>query len=211
MSHSLGLPRKRPGRASRPSRGRNRPQQRSHMPVTRFALLVTAACGSIATGAYFAFHDDVFARLIGRQTEMQITYENQIADLRAQLDHVASQQVLDKERVEQQVKTLLQRQATFEQPASAFANDLSTQNGWPASGTIKSPPLLSPIEKPSAPIVAILNAESAKQAEQAVTVDKKVRRPHRKHARVIRKRTQEAPTIAAGHNVSAEPAGQQNY
>lgn len=207
MSHSSVLARKRPVRGSRPSRGRNRPQQRSRMPATRFALLVTAACGSIATGAYFAVRDGVLDRLIGRQTEMQITYENQIADLQAQLDRVASQQVLDKERVE----ALLQQQMRFEQPTSAFVDDLSTQNGWPASGTIESPPLLSPNQKPSAPIVAIPNPESAKQAEQAVTVDKKAGRPHRTHARAIRKRMQEAPTIAAGHNVSAEPAGQQNY
>lgn len=212
------------------------------MPTVRLALLATVvAGGSIATGAYFAFRDDVFAGLVGRQTEKQITSEDQITALRAQVDRltsqefldkeradrltsqqsldeervdrVTSQQSLDKERVEQRIKPLLQRQATLEQVTSELAKDLSIQAryGLPASGAIESPPLLSPIEKPSAPIVAI-PAESAKQAKQAVIGHKKAHRHHRKHARVIRKRTHRRPTIAAGgYNAYwGGPAGQQN-
>jgi hypothetical protein len=178
------------------------------MPAIRLALLATAvACGSIATGAYFAFRDDVFAGLVGHQVEKQITSEDQIAALRAQVDRVTSQQSLDKERVE----ALLERQATFEQRTSPFADEsIQLRNGWPASGTVESPPLLSPIEKPSAPIVAI-PAESAKQAKQAVIGHKKAHRPNRKHARVIRKRTHKPRIIAAGgYNAYAEPA-QRNY
>jgi hypothetical protein len=53
------------------------------MPTIRSALVVTAAVFSIATGAYFAFGDDL-TRLIGRQTRMEITpYNDQIAELRA--------------------------------------------------------------------------------------------------------------------------------
>ncbi|MGB8143118.1 MAG: hypothetical protein WCF52_21925 [Pseudolabrys sp.] len=212
------------------------------MPTVRLALLATVvAGGSIATGAYFAFRDDVFAGLVGRQTEKQITSEDQITALRAQVDRltsqefldkeradrltsqqsldeervdrVTSQQSLDKERVEQRIKPLLQRQATLEQVTSELAKDPSIQAryGSPASGAIESPPLLSPIEKPSAPIVAI-PAESAKQAKQAVIGHKKAHRHHRKHARVIRKRTHRRPTIAAGgYNAYwGGPAGQQN-
>ena len=180
------------------------------MPTVRLALLATVvAGGSIATGAYFAFRDDVFAGLVGRQTEKQITSEDQITALRAQVDRITSQQSLDKERVEQQ----RQRQATLEQVTSELAKNLSIQAryGLPASGAIESPPLLSPIEKPSAPIVAI-PAESAKQAKQAVIGHKKAHRHHRKHARVVRKRTHKRPTIAAGgYNAYwGGPAGQQN-
>ncbi|MFZ1210168.1 MAG: hypothetical protein WAN94_18830, partial [Pseudolabrys sp.] len=159
--------------------------------------------------AYFAFRDDVFAGLVGRQTEKQITSEDQITALRAQVYRITSQQSLDKERVEQQ----RQRHATLEQVTSELAKNLSIQAryGLPASGAIESPPLLSPIEKPSAPIVAI-PAESAKQAKQAVIGHKKAHRHHRKHARVVRKRTHKRPTIAAGgYNAYwGGPAGQQN-
>ncbi|MGA8173594.1 MAG: hypothetical protein WB839_02395 [Pseudolabrys sp.] len=180
------------------------------MPAVRLALLATVVLGgSIATGAYFAFRDDVFAGLVGRQTEKQITSEDQITALRAQVYRITSQQSLDKERVEQQ----RQRHATLEQVTSELAKDLSIQAryGLPASGAIESPPLLSPIEKPSAPIVAI-PAESAKQAKQAVIGHKKAHRHHRKHARVVRKRTHKRPTIAAGgYNAYwGGPAGQQN-
>ncbi|MGC1591329.1 MAG: hypothetical protein WA770_14555, partial [Pseudolabrys sp.] len=134
---------------------------------------------------------------------------DQITALRAQVDRITSQQSLDKERVEQQ----RQRQATLEQVTSELAKDLSIQAryGLPASGAIESPPLLSPVEKPSAPIVAI-PAESAKQAKQAVIGHKKAHRHHRKHARVVRKRTHKRPTIAAGgYNAYwGGPAGQQN-
>ncbi|MFZ1046881.1 MAG: M23 family peptidase, partial [Pseudolabrys sp.] len=69
------------------------------MPTVRLALLATVvAGGSIATGAYFAFRDDVFAGLVGRQTEKQITSEDQITALRAQVDRLTSQEFLDKER-----------------------------------------------------------------------------------------------------------------
>lgn len=114
------------------------------------------------------------------------------------------------ERVEQQVKALLEWQTTFEQRAPSFADEsIHTRNGWPASGTVTSPPLLSPIETPSVPIVAIAHAEPATDAKQAVIGDKTAHRPIRKHARVIRKRTQKAPTAA--DNAHAEPAVQQNY
>ena len=45
--------------------------------------LVIMAGWSVATGTYFAFHDDVLTRLIGRQAEMQFAYEDRIAELRA--------------------------------------------------------------------------------------------------------------------------------
>ena len=63
---------------------------------------------------------------------------------------------LDQERVEQQIKPLLQRQATLEEVTSGLAKDLLTQarNSLPASGAIGTAPLLSPNETPSAPIVA---------------------------------------------------------
>jgi TolA-binding protein len=161
------------------------------------ALLVTVACGAVATAPYFAFRDDFFARLIDRQiqtqtqaqTHTQINYEDQIADLRAQIDRMSQ---LDQERVEE-IKSLRQRQATLEQVTSGLAKDLLIQaiqsNGLPASGTIESTPVLSPIETTS----AIPHVESAKQVEKAITSDKKARRPLRKQARVVRKRTQEAP------------------
>jgi hypothetical protein len=90
------------------------------MPAIRSALVVSAVW-SIAIGAYFAFRDDATQPM----TEMQITYEDRIADLRAQFDRIISRQFLDQEHVQQQLNALLQRQATLEQRTSALTDDQS--------------------------------------------------------------------------------------
>jgi murein DD-endopeptidase MepM/ murein hydrolase activator NlpD len=80
---------------------------RSRMLPIRYALVVTAVW-LIATGTYFALRDDL---RIGVQTEPQIPYEDRSADLRAQVDRLTSQKVLDPAQVEQRVNALRQRQA----------------------------------------------------------------------------------------------------
>ena len=117
-----------------------------------FALLVTVAFGALASVPYFA-----------------LRYEDQIADLRAQIDRMSQ---LDQERVEE-IKSLAQRQATLEQVILGIAKDrlIQARNGLPASGTIDSRPVPSPIETTS----AIPHVGSAKP--EATTNDKKVRRP----------------------------------
>lgn len=111
--------------------------------------LVVMAAWSIATGSYFAFRDNVLTRLIGRQAEMQFAYEDRIAELRAQVDRIMSRQLLDQEQFEKKLNTLLQRQSTLEQRASALSGDsLST-------GAIKpsriAPPVSTSVENPVRP------------------------------------------------------------
>jgi hypothetical protein len=113
----------------------------SRMPAIRFALVVTVMW-LIATGAYFAFRDDV---LTLPTTEMQITYEDHIADLRAQVDRIISRQFLDQEAVEQQLNGLRQRQLTLEQRASALTGDLS------ATKPMTPPPIVPPVAAEKTP------------------------------------------------------------
>jgi len=57
----------------------------------------------------------------------------------------------------------------------------------------------------------IPNVETGKQAEKTTTSDnKKAHLPLRRQAPVVRKRTQEAPAVAADRN-TIEPVSQQNY
>jgi hypothetical protein len=85
---------------------------------------------SIATGIYFAFSDDVLTRLVGHQTKMQ-----------------TSGLFLDQKQVEDQLTTLLQRQATLEQLTSAVTGEVFT------TGIIEperiAPPDAMPAEKPT--------------------------------------------------------------
>jgi murein DD-endopeptidase MepM/ murein hydrolase activator NlpD len=104
--------------------------------------LVIMAGWSLATGSYFAFHDDVLTRLIARQKEQQFAYEDRIAELRAQVDRIASRQLLDQEQFEQKLNQVLRRQSTLESRASALA-------GMPdpsPTGSIKGRP--APIADP---------------------------------------------------------------
>jgi hypothetical protein len=132
---SPSVPRRRqPGRTPPPSQGRS-----SRMPAVWSALIVTAVWAA-ATGAYFAFRDDVTQPM----TEMQNRYEKRIADLRAQFDLVTNRQFLDQERIQQQLNALLQWQASLEQHASPSAEDQlatgSISANTPDRGSIASGP-----------------------------------------------------------------------
>ena len=174
------------------------------------ALLVAVAFGAVATAPYLVFGDDFFARLIDHQTQtqtqVQIGYDDQIDDLRTQIARMIR---LDQERVEE-IKSLRQRQETLEQVTSGLAKDRLIQaaqarNGLP-SGTETAPALLSAKTTSGIPSV-----ETGKQAEKTTTGDnKKARLPLRRQAPVVRKRTQEAPAVAADRNAK-EPVSQQNY
>jgi murein DD-endopeptidase MepM/ murein hydrolase activator NlpD len=82
--------------------------------------LVIMAVWTITTATYFAFRDDVLARLIARETEMQFAYEDRISELRTQIDRVTSRQLLDQEQYEGKLDQILRRQMTLEQRASAL-------------------------------------------------------------------------------------------
>ena len=75
-------------------------------PVTFWVAvgsLIVMAGWSLATGTYFAFHDDVLTRLIARQKEQQFAYEDRIAELRAQVDRITSRKLLNQEQFDQKL------------------------------------------------------------------------------------------------------------
>jgi murein DD-endopeptidase MepM/ murein hydrolase activator NlpD len=84
--------------------------------------LVVMAGWSVLTGTYFAFHDDVLKRLIARQAEMQYAYEDRIAELRAQVDRIASRQLIDQEQFEQKLELLVRKQSMLEQRAATLGS-----------------------------------------------------------------------------------------
>ena len=83
---------------------------RSRKLNLRYAVVVIAVW-LVATGAYFASLDDNLTRLIDGQIKLKATYEDRIADLRAQVDRIVTQKRLDQDQVEQRINALLQRQA----------------------------------------------------------------------------------------------------
>src|SRR4051812_24162645 len=111
--------------------------------------LVVMAGWSAVTATYFAFRDDVLTRLLARQAQMQYAYEDRIADLRGQVDRLASRQLLDQEQVESKLEQIVRRQAVLESRSSA----LSSLPEPAITGSIKpaprtAPALLSPQSAP---------------------------------------------------------------
>src|SRR5947209_19297689 len=84
--------------------------------------LVVMAGWSAVTATYFAFRDDVLTRLLTRQAQMQYAYEDRIADLRGQVDRLASRQLLDQEQVESKLEQIARRQAVLESRSSALSS-----------------------------------------------------------------------------------------
>ena len=82
-------------------------------------LVIMAGWAGI-TATYFAFHDDVLARLIARQAAMQFAYEDRIAEMRAQVDRVTSRQLLDQEQFDRKLDQLAKRQAALEARTSSL-------------------------------------------------------------------------------------------
>ncbi len=116
--------------------------------------LVIMASWSIATATYFAFQDDLLTRLMARHAQAQSAYEDRIADLRTQVDRLASRQLLDQEQYEQKLEQIVRRQMTLEQRAATLAGVDPTPTGSvratrPPAGADRSPAPASPSPKPS--------------------------------------------------------------
>jgi hypothetical protein len=159
------------------------------MPAIRSALVV-AVVWLIVTGTYLAFQDDVLTRLFGHQPKMQM-----------------SGQFLDQKQVEQQLITLLQRQATLERLTSTLIGDVST------TGTIKpdriAPPEAMPAEKPTPTsltnetetFVAPPEREARLSPDLRASATKKHRQIHR--AVSLQRRVGAPPPAAASEKMDA--------
>src|SRR5436309_2556815 len=112
--------------------------------------LVVMAGWSAVTATYFAFRDDVLTRLLARQAQMQYAYEDRIADLRGQVDRLASRQLLDQEQVESKLEQIARRQAMLESRSSALSSlpDLNSTGSIKPAPRAAVPSILAPQTAP---------------------------------------------------------------
>jgi hypothetical protein len=96
---------------------------------TVVGTLVIMAGWSVTTATYFAFQDDVLARM-----EMQSAYEDRIAEMRAQVDRVTSRHMLEQEQLEQKIEQIVHRQSQLEQRATSLGTVTD-----PATGSVRTP------------------------------------------------------------------------
>jgi murein DD-endopeptidase MepM/ murein hydrolase activator NlpD len=112
--------------------------------------LVVMAGWSTMTATYFAFRDDVLTRLLARQAQMQYAYEDRIADLRGQVDRLASRQLLDQEQVESKLDQIARRQAMLESRSSALSSlpDVVSTGSIKPAPRASAPSILAPQSAP---------------------------------------------------------------
>jgi murein DD-endopeptidase MepM/ murein hydrolase activator NlpD len=98
---------------------------------------------SAATATYFAFRDDVLTRLIAREADMQYSYEDRIAELRAKVDRATSRQMLDQEQFDQKLDQIMRRQTALESRATALGSmpDITGSIRAPSRGPVVSDPV----------------------------------------------------------------------
>ena len=112
---------------------------------TVVGTLVIMAIWSTVTATYFAFHDDVLARLIAREAAMQFAYEDRIAEMRVQVDRVTSRQLLDQEQFELKLEQLARRQSVLESRGAALGGVMDPVT----TGSVKPPRGGNPVDAPS--------------------------------------------------------------
>jgi murein DD-endopeptidase MepM/ murein hydrolase activator NlpD len=101
---------------------------------TVVGTLVIMAGWSVTTATYFAFQDDVLARMVSHEAEMQSAYEDRIAEMRAQVDRVTSRHMLEQEQLEQKIEQIVHRQSQLEQRATSLGTVTD-----PATGSVRTP------------------------------------------------------------------------
>ncbi|HLH51298.1 MAG TPA: peptidoglycan DD-metalloendopeptidase family protein [Roseiarcus sp.] len=89
---------------------------------TLIALLPLLVLWGAGASVFIACHDGMLGALLVRQAEMQYSYEDRLAEARAELDRVTSRQLLDQTSFEGKVHELLSRQAQLEQRTSIVAS-----------------------------------------------------------------------------------------
>ena len=98
----------------------------------------------LAATLYFVFRDDVLARILQQQTEMQYAYEDRLAAMRTHLDRVASRQLVDQDSLEAKVQNLTVRHSQLE-TRQAIVNQLAetAAPGLPKPQAAAAAPLIT--------------------------------------------------------------------
>ena len=101
----------------------------------------------LSATAYLVFRDDIISFSRTEQAQMQSRYEDKIAQLRSQIDRIASRQMLDQQAIQSHVQNLMQKQADFEAYSSVLEPIINKARkaGLPIRSELKVPlPRMAP-------------------------------------------------------------------
>jgi murein DD-endopeptidase MepM/ murein hydrolase activator NlpD len=183
---------------------------------TVVGTLVIMAGWSVVTATYFAFQDDVLARMVVRQAEMQYAYEDRLAEMRAQVDRVTSRQLLDQEQLEQKLDQIVRRQSVLEQRATtlgaitdpAATGSLRAGSRNPAPPAAGGTPKASPISGP-----ALFGAPAIREAkvDSSPLAASRAARPRIGNAQVVLARLVESLDRVEGRQTNTLAALEESY
>ncbi|TNC13801.1 M23 family metallopeptidase [Methylobacterium terricola] len=127
-------------------------------------LAFAALCLWASAATWFiVFRDEALARFMERQGAMQYAYEERISALRARLDRVATQKLLEQDGVETRLADIAGRQVALESRQAMLAglaeqagfavgeDGLALAGGWPSSREARTAPAAPPPPVPAAP------------------------------------------------------------
>lgn len=137
-------------------------------PLTAIAVgglfIVALAWATAATWFIFS-NDDVTAQLLRRQAGLQAAYEEKVGALRARLDRVASQKLLEQDSLEDRLSQLVSRQVELETRQAMLFN--LGKLGARATSTPSALWMSSPRTfMPTAPSISVI-AESSSVMRQS--------------------------------------------
>ena len=85
-----------------------------------FVVGLIFSCLYLSATAYLVFRDEIISFSHSENALVQNAYEDRIAQLRSQLDRVASRQMIDQQVMETHVQNLMRKQADFEAYSSVL-------------------------------------------------------------------------------------------
>lgn len=110
------------------------------------ALFVALTAWAGAATWYILCRDEVTARFLAHQTRMQYSYEDRIALLRARLDRLASQKLIEQDGIEARIGDLVSRQVQLETRQAALSALADLRSGASGAARAPSPPQAEPAE-----------------------------------------------------------------
>lgn len=138
---------------SRPAFGKN-PAHHAAAPAASQGVRVSKPTAAVCAVLYLALlawgagaawfilcRDDLVARVLARQAEVQYAYEERLSSLRSQLDRVASRQLVNQDSFEDRVERLTSRQSQIETRHAVVASLMQSAGvAMPAADLISSGP-----------------------------------------------------------------------
>ncbi|KMO18041.1 peptidase M23B [Methylobacterium platani JCM 14648] len=129
----------------------------------RTLAIAAAAFGALSLWAsaatwFIVFRDEALARFMERQGAMQYAYEERISALRARLDRVATQKLLEQDGVETRLADLAGRQVALESRQAMLAGlaemagGATGEDGQPLSGAWTAREARTPPVAPAPPV-----------------------------------------------------------